>query len=540
MDPNNSQDEAALEAEYNADVTRLIEMGSSFRGTLTSWSEYRNDAYLLYSKPRISLEAMVDMRRSCGQARALGSLVTLPIRLALQQGKWVAPPEGDADEEVEFANTMWTLPPMLGGMTTPASQVISQMLLALWDGFAPFELVTHIPTEGPLKGKWALRKMAYRDPRTVTLMQDQRGGYAGFRQQVMTPDYGMLDKALSPTKTALFTVNGHENPLYGVSYFESAYPHYESKMKWYYISEMAGQFAAVPGRIGTVPRTAKPNDVVAFKQALENFYFNTTMLMKEGYKVAPFNTSSGFDFLKHIDHHNMMMAKSVMATFFEGDQRTVLVENSTQDASADLFLLSMETLANDFADVLTHHVMPKYIRANFKNSTKFPVFKPGPLSDNARRKISSLFEKVAVSGILNTTPEMVRELEKHVSRDLGLDVDYEDIEAREEEAAIQQAEQAEMLAAQAQQESLDQERAAEGGTPGSPSPTSAINSTTGPVKSTATQTSPGEEGAIPAEANSGVSLSDMQYTDALDALAAAAQALFTERPLENHAAEEGF
>ena len=140
---------------------------------------------------------------------------------------------------------------------------------------------------------------------------------------------------------------------------------------------------------------------------------------------------------------------------------------------------------------------------------------------------------------MNTTPEMVRELEKHVSRDLGLDVDYEDIEAREEEAAIQQAEQAEMLAAQAQQESLDQERAAEGGTPGSPSPTSAINST-GPVKSTATQTSPGEEGAIPAEANSGVSLSDMQYTDALDALAAAAQALLTERPLEDHAVEEGF
>lgn len=522
--------------DYEAEVTTIIEAGSSFQGTTPSWLEYKKDAYLLYDRPRVSLEKLVNMRRTDGQARFLSNLMTLPIKLALQQGQWIAPPGGDAEEEVEFANLMWSASPAQGGMTTSSSHVISQMLLAITDGHAPFELVTHVPNKGPLKGKWTLRKMAYRDPRTTTLLQDSRGGYAGFRQQILVPKDangfgGFKDVSLSPKKTALFTVNDHENPLYGVSYFESSYPHYESKMKWYYMSEMAGQFAAVPGRIGTVPKGAKPNDVVAFKRALENFYFNTSMIMKDGYAVTPFNNASAFDFLKYIDHCNSMMSKSVLAAFADGDQRTVLIENSTQDASADLFLLAAETIANNFADVLTNHVMPKYISANFKSTDKFPIFKPGPLSDSARRKIESIFEKVAVSGILNTTPEFVRELEKHVSRDLGLDVDYEDIEAREEEAAIQQAEQAELMAATAQQESLEEERAAEGGVPNAPG--------AGEPQTNSTRTPPQDKGKVPPEANSGVSLSEDDFYRAVDDMVMMSQRVLTEHSPVEHAVDEG-
>ena len=524
-------------SDYNQDVSSLIEQGARGNSILSSWTEWRKDAYLLYSKPKVSLEKLISMRRTDGMARALANLVTLPIKLSLLQGKWVAPAIGGAEEETEFANLMWTLPPASGGMTTPASQVIDQMLLAVFDGHSAFELVTQVPDTGPLKGKWTLRKMAYRDPRTITILQDERGGYAGFRQQVYLPSKKMLDKSLSPAKTALFTINGHENPLYGVSYFEACYPHYESKMKWYYMSEMAGQFAAIPGRVGTVPRSAKANEVMAFRQALEDMYFNSTVLKKEGWEVEPFNNNSGFSFIPYIDHHNLMMSKAVLASFMESEQRTVLVENSTEDASADLFLLSVETLANEFASVLTNHVMPKYIKFNFKNSDRFPEFKPGPLSDSARKRIASLFEKLVVSGILNSTPELVRELEKHIARDLGLDVDYEEIEAREEEAAIQQAQQAEMLAAQAQQETIEAERAAEGGVP------SAATST-GNARTLATRTSPGEQGQVPAEANSGVSLS---YERDLDRLVEAAQRLFSVDKItpevytpNNFAVDEGF
>lgn len=508
---------------YDTDVSSLIEAGTRFSGPVVPYPTWtgNKDAFLMYNKGGISLDDIVAMRRSDGQARALGNLITLPIRLALQEGRWVAPDSGGAEEEVEFSNLMWTIPPSSGGMTTPVHDLVPQLLLSLFDGFAPFELVSQVPSKGPLKGKKTLRKMAYRDPRTVTLLQDAHGGYAGFRQVAHMPG-GVVTTVLSPKKTALFTVNGHENPHYGVSFFESAYPHYEAKRKWYYLSEMAGQFAAVPGRIGEIPQNARKADALAFKQALENFYFNTTMVHKTGYKVTPFNTMSGFDFLKYIDHHNFMMSKSVLASFFESQQRTVLVENSTQDASADLFLLAMETLANSFASVLTNHVMPKYIDENF-NTGKYPVFKPGPLSDNAKRQISSLFDKVAISGILNTTPELVRELEKNVSRDLGLDVDYEEIEKREMEAALQSAEMAEALAAQTQMETLDQERASEGGVPNNPM----TNSGPANQPDAASTTEQAQQQDNPQEAAmSTVSLTP-HYYEALDAMYQVAQNVFT-------------
>ena len=507
------------QSDYDKTVAHEIEMGGLGSGVVPSFTEWRKDAYLIYDKPVISLEKLIAMRRSDGMARALANLVTLPIKLSLTQGRWVSPPTGDAEEEVEFANLMWSLPPASGGMTTTASQLIDQILLSIFDGFAAFELVSQVPKTGPLKNKKTIRKLAYRDPRSITLLQDARGGYAGFRQQLILPNREKLDVSLSPAKTALFTVNGHENPLYGVSFFEACYPHYDSKMRFYYMAEMAAQFAAIPGRVGTVPRSAKLHEVQAFRQSLENMYFNTTVLKKEGWELIPFSSNSSFAFLPMIEHQNLMMAKSVLGNFMETEQRTVLVENSTQDASADLFLLSMETLANEFAGVLTNHVMPKYIKENFKNSDKFPVFKPGPLSDSVRRKITSIFEKVAISGILNTTPEFVRELEKHVADDLGLDIDYADIEAREEEAALQQAEQAEAMAAAAQEESLEEERAAEGGIPNDPLPKSGAN------RAVSTN-APSEDAELTASE--------------ADAIIEAVNKLFTTYPILDHDVAEGF
>lgn len=483
------------EEDYSADVNSVMEIGAQVDNNFHSFSEWRKDAFLTYNRDnRVPIEDLITMRRSNGQAREIGNLVFLPIWLSLFTGKWVAPSEGgDAEEEVEFANLMWTLPPALGGMTTSRSQLINQIGLSIYDGFAPFELVTHIPKEGPLKGKKTLRKMAYRDPRTVTLLQDEKGGYAGFRQ-VASLGGKKIDVTLSPQKTALFTVNGHENPLYGVSFFETAYFHYEATLKWYYIAQQAGQISAVPGRIGTVPRHSRKEDVAAFIRSLDNYFFNTSMVMKEGYDVRPFPSTPGFNFLEHINHHNLMMAKSVLAAFIENHQRTVLVENSTEDASADLFLLSMEALTTNLSEVLTNHVMPKYIKMNFPGSTKYPVFKPGPLSDAAKKKISDVWNRVLVSGILNSTPEYVRELEKKSVEDLGLDVDFEEISRREEEAAAAQAAQAEALAQQSQMESIEQQRAEAGGIPNDPLP----------------QSGPHDDGSLPQDSDE-AAMADDEY-----------------------------
>lgn len=349
--------------------------------------------------------------------------------------------EKPSDPEADFANMMWNLPPQAGGMTTSKTTVLKKHLQALMDGFAVFEEVRHVPEDGPLKGKITLRKLAYRDPRTVRFRVDDTGGFNGVRQ-VASINGKTIDVKIPKEKVFYWACHEEENPYYGVSMFEAAYHHYEVKRKLYYIAHLAAQFAAVPGRVGTVPKGADPRHVTAFKQSLMNFAFNTAMVAPEGYVVTPFNGNANFDFIKLIDHHNHMMSKSVLSSFLDNDQRTALIEVGVTDPNTDFFVMALESLMDDLAEHWSMYLMPKYIDWNF-GSKRYPIFKFGQLSDGAKDAIKEIFTAVVSSSVLNSTPEFVRELEKKLAKSLDLDIDYEEIEAQEQEAAQEEADAAE-------------------------------------------------------------------------------------------------
>lgn len=384
---------------------------------------------------RVSIDDLVEMRRRDGQARALVRLFTLPILSAFADGEWIAPEENgdDMDEEVEFANLMWNLPPQAGGMTTSKMVFLKKQLQALTDGFSVFEEVRHVPEDGPLAGKVSLRKLAYRDPRTVRFRVDDEGGFDGIRQ-VATINAKTIDVKIPKEKVFYWTVFAEENPFYGISMFEAAYEHYQIKRKLYYIAHLAAQFAAVPGRIGEVPKGADPRHVQAFKQSLANFAFNTSMVTPPGYKVTPFNTNTNFNFIQLIDHHNHMMSKSVLSSFLDSEQRATLIEVGRVDPNSDFFILALESLMDDIAEQWSMYLMPKYIDWNF-GSKKYPIFKFGQLSDAAKDSIAQLFQTVVTSSVLNSTPEFVRELEKKLSTQFDLDIDYDEIEEQEKQIA---------------------------------------------------------------------------------------------------------
>lgn len=480
-------------------------VGQIMPGSL--WIDWTGESGAIINRPTVTLDQLIEMRRRDGQAKALIQLVTLPLRMSLQAGEFIEPDEGGAEAEVEFANLMWTLPPMAGGMTTPRTKLIRQMILAVTDGFAPFEIVRQVPEEGPLKNKITLRKLAYRDPNTVKINIDKQGGYNGFRQTTHTGEGDLVDISLKPLKTFLVTHAEELNPYYGVSLFESAYPHFDAKRKLYYIAHLAAQFAAVPGRVGTVPPNAKPTEVVAFREALKNFAFNTAMIAPEGYEVTPFNGNSNFDFLKLIEHHNSQMSKSILAPFFDQDQRPVLIENASQDASADLFLSCMESITEDISDAITNYLLPQFIDFNF-NSKKYPVFRPGKLSDAAKTLIQESFKTVVNSSILNCTPEFVRELEKKIANQMNLDIDYEEIEKKEQEAAEQK-------------QALEQEQAKMAAQAPPVDPNAQPPGSGGPPVPGAPQGPTGPSNGATALSNS---------TDTIDDLVLAAQALFLNRP----------
>ncbi len=473
------------------------------------FSYWSTDGEVARDEQRVKIEELVEMRRRDGQARALIRLFVLPIISAFAEGEWVANDldgDEDMDEEVEFANLMFNLAPQAGGMTTSKTAMVKKFLQGITDGFSVFEEVRHIPEDGPLKGKITLRKLAYRDPRSIRFRVDEKGGFNGIRQ-IANMNGQTIDVKIPKEKCIFWTCNAEENPFYGVSMFEAAYEHYTVKRKLYYIAHLAAQFAAVPGRVGEVPKGADPRYVLAFKQSLMNFAFNTSVVAPEGFKVSPFNSNSGFDFIKLIDHHNHMMSKSVLASFLDGESRTALVEIGQTDPNTDFFVMVLESLMDEIAEVFTTYLMPKYIDWNF-GSKKYPKFKFGELSDGAKGTIKDIFTTMVTSSTLNSTPEFVREMEKKLANSMDLPINYEEIEKQEQEAAEAEAEKAE---AEAEAFAVGGVPEGAAGAPGAPQPP--------PPGGGAPQPPPNEQQAALSGSDSDI-----------DQLVAAANALLANRP----------
>jgi len=403
---------------------------------------YRNLWEALREEDHLTVRQLASMRRTDGQARALYRLIVLPIRAALKTATYQPEDHTDGgEEEAEFIEQMFTLPANAGGMEVSFGRVIAQLLLAVFDGFSAFEMVYWSPKSGPLKGKWTMKEIAHRPSETLTFLLDDRGKYAGLRQQTMFHGE-FIDKKLPAEHTFWYAANEEERPFYGVSYFQSAWYHWDKKFKLYVIAHIAAQRAAVGTRVGKLPPNPSDVDKREFKKALADLGVAQYMTIPDTYTVESLKEAAGFDFLSYINHHNSQMSKSVLAAFFDKDQggsEPKLVDFGEQ--SDALFMLMLQTLMSEIEEVINTKVIPRFIDWNF-SSGKYPVFRFGQLTSEQKDRMFELFKTLAVGGqSLTIRPELVHELEKQVSEELGLEIDWETIEEemdRDAEEAAQQ------------------------------------------------------------------------------------------------------
>lgn len=411
----------------------LIERGFS---DFMPFTEPYQGSHLVNKYSPVTIDQLVKMRQTDGQARALYRLITLPIRAALQTATFVpaANIEG-GDEEAEFIQQLFTLPPSAGGMSVPFTRVIAQMLQAIFDGFAPFELVYDYAKIGPLKGKWVLKKMNYLPANTVRFLVTQDGSFDGFRQVTQKPGGKLLDVKIPRDACVYYAAQEEENRFYGLSYFQSAYYHFDKKVKLYYLMHLAAQRSAVGTRVGTVPEDHSTDELNAFRQGLSDLGVAQWMTKPEGYDVDLLKEGGNFDFLSYINHHNSQMSKSILAAFFDENQGTggdaSLVDFGKQTDS--LFVMMLQTIMTEIASIINHYIIPRFIDWNF-NSGKYPEFRWGPFTDDDKAAIQDVF--TALAGIQggNFTKEFFRETEKKMSEKFGLEIDYETIEREEKEA----------------------------------------------------------------------------------------------------------
>ncbi len=418
-----------------------IEVGVS---AFLPWVTPYKDMWEALRSDEVTVKQLAAMRKTDGQARALYRLITLPIRAALKTATFV--PESQVDggeEEAEFIEQMFTLPANAGGMQIPFSRVIAQLLLAIFDGFTCFELVYWVPKKGPLKDKYTLKKMAQRPSEQLTFILDDNSTFRGVRQQTMYLGR-QVDKFIDADNVVYYASQEEERPFYGKSYFESAWYHWDKKFKLYVIAHIAAQRAAVGTRVGKIPPNPQREDAAAFKRALADLGVAQYMTIPDTYTVDSLKEAAGFDFLSYINHHNSQMSKSILAGFFDKEQgggdSGKLVDFGTQ--SDALFMLMLQTIMGEIEEVVNTSIIPRFIDWNF-DSEKYPKFQFGSLSQEQKAAMIDLFKTLAVAGqSLTIRPEVIHELEKQVSEELGLEIDWESVEeemAEEKEMAGQQA-----------------------------------------------------------------------------------------------------
>lgn len=409
-------------------------------GDFMPFTEPYQGSHLVYKQAEVTIQQLIRMRRTDGQARALYRLITLPIRAALQNATFVpADNQEGGEEEAEFIDQLFNLPPNAGGMSVPLTRVIAQMLQAIFDGFAPFEMVYWQPVTGPLKGKWTLKKLNYLPADTVKFLVTEKGSFDGFRQVTQKPGGKILDVKIPRDSCVYYAAQEEENKFYGLSYFESAFYHYDKKVKLYYLMHLAAQRSAVGTRVGTVPEDHSTDELNAFRMGLADLGVAQWMTKPEAYEVELLKEGGNFDFLSYINHHNSQMSKSILAAFFDENQGTggdaSLVDFGKQTDS--LFVMMLQTIMTEIASIVNHYIIPRFIDWNFK-SAKYPEFHWGPFTDDQKNSIQDVFTALAGVQGGNFTKEFFRETEKKLASEFGLEIDYETLE--QEEKALEEAE----------------------------------------------------------------------------------------------------
>lgn len=390
------------------------------------WEE--KGSYLLGRNDIPTVKQLAEMRRQDGQARALYRLLTMPARAAAKRAKWL--PADGGEKEADFARDLYTLPAVNGGMRTPFARVVSQMLLSTVDGFAPFELVYTRPKKGPLKGKFTLDKIAYRPADTVTFVVTEQGDYDGFRQRTVTPNGKVIDAKIDGRNSIYVACSEEENPFYGVSYFNAAFYHYDKKIKLYYLAHLAAQHRAVGSRLGKYPRNAHPAEIAEFRRALADFGLAQSVTVPDqGWSVEDLGKALGdFPFMDFINHHNSQMSKSVLAPFLDDQQGGGSPLVSFGGPNDSMYLVLVNVIISELETVFNDWLTPRFIDWNFANE-KYPQLKFGPFSEEQKEAIKNTFDKLSSAGQgANVTRRFLLELEKYMAGEMGLDIEYEQLD----------------------------------------------------------------------------------------------------------------
>lgn len=375
------------------------EQGSS--GSKTSGAADFENLFQNLRNP--SIAQMQQMLDNDGTAQGLYNMIKFPVlasgwKIIPDPADVVVTKDKDGNEvtthpQADFVESVLRNPQHKGGMSTPFSVVLANIMRAVVEGYRFFEIVYKYNDEGLV----VFQKLAARDHNMITLLEDDTGGFAGVEQTVSKN--GKTQKVTIDLQYCfLFTHLKERHPLRGASSFRAAYYHYDKKHRLYYLQHQQGQSSAMGIKVLTAPEGAQKDDRDANLAVIDKMAVRPTAVLPNGWDLKV-EQLQGADLNPGIDGHDAQMARSVLL------QGMLLGNQSSNKGGSyalgethmDAFMSSELDLMGNIEDHITSFLISKLIDFNFETKL-YPTFKFNPLNDEVIKLLSEAFKGLVTKG----------------------------------------------------------------------------------------------------------------------------------------------
>lgn len=386
-----------------------------------------------------SIRDIMQMIDNDGTAQMLYSVLTFPA----QASDWhLAPdpedvvkttlPDGTEDEahpQADFIEGALRNPEHKGGMSTPFSLVIADIVLAVAQGYRFFEIVYKLNDQGQV----VFKKIAAREAGEITIKTDDTGGFAGVEQSVKRD--GKTIKVLIDLQYCfLYTYRKERNKLKGASALRPAFYHYDKKHRLYYLQNQQAQVNALGLKVLEQPEDSNITKETRDENlaAVDRMAVRPSIALPFGWKLTVQQPQRGIDIQPGIDGHDTQMARSVLAQgMLLGNQAGSSGGSyALADSHKDTLTLSSIAFLSTIEEHITSFLISKLIDFNFA-VPHYPTFKFNALSDDVTDLLREAFKSLVTKGAV---PEWVSDA---ISEKVAQQMDIEKPEGADDESQAQ-------------------------------------------------------------------------------------------------------
>jgi SPP1 gp7 family putative phage head morphogenesis protein len=351
-----------------------------------------------------TIEEIMQMIDNDGTAAALYNVVTFPVLAS----DWHIEPdpedvikvtnadgtETETHPQADFVEAALRNPEHKGGMSTPFSLVLANMLLAVAQGYRFFEIVYKLNDQGQV----VFKKVVARRHNEIKILTDETGGFAGVEQRVKKGGQTQTIKIELPY-CFLFTYKPERRPLKGASAFRAAFYHYDKKHRLYFLQHQQAQVNAMGFKTLESPEDSKKEDRDANLKEVDRMAVRPSIALPFGWKLTVQQPAKGIDLNTGIDGHDVQMARSFLAQGMLLGNQSASTGGSyaLAESHMDLFMLGEMALMSSIEEHITSFMISKLIDYNF-DKPMYPTFRFNALNDDVTNLLREAFKGLVSKG----------------------------------------------------------------------------------------------------------------------------------------------